>query len=207
MDKAGILSRVNKNKIERALKSLNSSSGIQVQVLTLKSLEGDSIEDFSIRAVEKWKLGGAKNDRGALLLIAINDRKMRIEVGDGLEGQIPDLTAGRIIDSMKPFFKNGDFDTGVYLGVASIAQASGVNLGDVKLTRSSRNKRRDKVSGYVNIAFFVIFFILFGFRRRRGGVYFGGGGFGGGSSGGFGGGGGWSGGGGSFSGGGSSGSW
>lgn len=209
MDNAGIMSRQNKAKIERALKLLNSNSGIQIQVLTLKSLDGDALEDFSIRAVEKWKLGGTKNDRGALLLIAINDRKMRIEVGDGLEGDIPDLMAGRIVDSMKPFFKSGDFDTGIYVGVASIAQQAGVDIGDMKLTRSSRGRRKSKMSGYVNIASFFIFIILFGFRRRgRGSVYYGGGGGFGGSSGGFGGGGGgWSGGGGSFSGGGSSGSW
>ncbi|MFT6069099.1 MAG: hypothetical protein ACJAT2_000424 [Bacteriovoracaceae bacterium] len=207
IDQAKILTSNNKSKIETALRNLNRSENIQIQVLILNSLEGDSLEEFSIRAVEKWKLGGEKSDRGALLLVAINDRKMRIEVGDGLEGQLTDLTAGRIIDSMKPFFKNSDFDTGIYVGVASIAQAAGVDLGDVKLARSTRGRRKNKTSALINLIFLILFIILTVFRRRSGILFMGGGGgfsSGGGS---FGGGGGWSGGGGSFSGGGSSGSW
>ncbi len=210
IDQAKILTSSNKSRIENALKNLNRSENIQIQVLILTSLEGDSLEEFSIRAVEKWKLGGEKSDRGALLLVAINDRKMRIEVGDGLEGQLTDLTAGRIIDSMKPFFKNSDFDTGIYVGVASIAQAAGVDLGDVKLARSTRGRRKNKTSALINLIFFILFIILTVFRRRSGVLFMGGGGggFSGGGGGGFGGGGGgWSGGGGSFSGGGSSGSW
>jgi uncharacterized protein len=207
IDQAKILTSNNKSKIETAIRNLNRSENIQIQVLILNSLEGDSLEEFSIRAVEKWKLGGEKSDRGALLLVAINDRKMRIEVGDGLEGQLTDLTAGRIIDSMKPFFKNSDFDTGIYVGVASIAQAAGVDLGDVKLARSTRGRRKNKTSALINLIFLILFIILTVFRRRSGILFMGGGGgfsSGGGS---FGGGGGWSGGGGSFSGGGSSGSW
>jgi len=209
VDNANIMSSTNKRKLTAALKSLNSKSGIQIQVLTLKTLEGEPIENYSIKVVEQWKLGGAKNDRGALLLIAINDRKMRIEVGDGLEGEVTDLHSRRIINSMKPFFKNGDYDTGIYVGVASIAQASGVELGSVRLSRSSRGRRKSKYSMYFNLASFIIFFVLFGFRRRRSGFayYGGGGGFSSGDGFGGGGGGGWSGGGGSFSGGGSSGSW
>lgn len=209
MDQANILSSNNKRKIENALQALNQSENIQIQVLILKTLEGDSLEEFSIRAVEKWKLGGAKSDRGALLLVAIDDRKMRIEVGDGLEGQLTDLTSGRIIDSMKPFFKNSDFDTGIYVGVASIAQAAGIELGNLKLTRSNRGRRKNQTSAVINIIFFILFIVFTIFRRRSGILFMGGtGGFSGGSSGGFGGGGGgWSGGGGSFSGGGSSGSW
>lgn len=210
IDQANILSSGNKSRIESALKTMNRTEDIQVQVLIIKSLNGDSLESFSIKAVEKWKLGGSKSDKGALLLVAIDDRKMRIEVGDGLEGQLTDLTSGRIIDSMKPFFKNRDFDTGIYVGVASIAQAAGVKLGQVQLQRSNRKRRGNKTSGIINIVSFLIFFLLMIFRRRSGFLLLGAGSsFGGGGSGGFGGGGGggWSGGGGSFSGGGSSGSW
>lgn len=191
----------------------------QIQVWVTPSLEGESIEGVSIRAVEKWKLGTAKEDNGALIIIALGDRQMRIEVGQGLEGSVPDVIAGRIIDYiMAPKFRGGDF----YGGLALAAQEIYVRAGG-KGTPTELKARKKLKPGWLSLIFNIlwIFFILFVFTARLGiwgpmflfsgggrhGGWGGGGGWSGGGGGWSGGGGGWSGGGGGFSGGGSSGSW
>ena len=167
---------------------------------------------------EKWKIGSAKLGSGVILLISLEDRAIRIEVGEGLEGEITDLQAGRIInDEMLPYFKKNDFNSGVAIGLQSIARLLGGELhGDFHI-----RQRPGDWLGFAFYAFIFLFFVLMpllGGRRfssgNRGivtglflGSLFGGSGrSGGGGFGGFGG-GGWSGGGGGFSGGGASGRW
>lgn len=207
-DHAGILSAAAKARIEAKLAALETSDSTQLVVLTVPTLAGDSIEDFSMRVVESWKLGQKKLDNGALLVIAQEDRKLRIEVGYGLEGKLTDLTAGRIIRQViVPHFKRGDFEAGVEAGVDAMIAAT---KGEFK----AEDKKLAIPEQFVPFIF-ILFFILIMILRSRGGgpgrfnrssSYrsggFGGGGFGGGSSGG-----GFSGGGGSFGGGGSSGGW
>jgi uncharacterized protein len=95
-------------------------------VLTVASLEGESIEEYSIRVVDSWKLGQKGKDNGVLLLVARDDRKVRIEVGRGLEGDLPDITCGSIIrKQVLPRFKEGDYDAGVIDGVQAILAAIG----------------------------------------------------------------------------------
>jgi len=90
-------------------------------VLSVPSIEGEVLEQYSIKVVEPWKIGQNGKDNGALLLIAKNERKVRIEVGRGLEGKLTDLVSGRIIrNEMTPAFKRGDFDAGVTAGVHAI---------------------------------------------------------------------------------------
>lgn len=185
----------------------------QAQIWTVKSLDGEAIESLSMRAVEKWKLGTAKKDNGLLILIAPHDRRMRIEVGQGLEGAIPDVIAGRVIDQiMKPRFRNGAFYEGttealtyLYSRVETPGQAR-----DLPPSRASNgNGESHPLLQIIFLAIFFIFifprfwplFLLFGGGRSNGWGSSGGGGWG------SGGGGGWSGGGGGFSGGGSSGNW
>ncbi len=99
------------SQLEERLRVLEEETGAQVAVLTVRGLEGDPIEDFSIRVVQTWKLGREGVDDGALILVARDDRRMRIEVGYGLEGALTDAQAGRIIDQlMAPRFREGDFD-------------------------------------------------------------------------------------------------
>ena len=99
---------------------VNDYAGILSPAMTQK-LEGDVIEDFSIRVAEKWKIGQKGKDNGIILLIARDDRKVRIEVGRGLEGKVTDLVSGRIIrNSIIPYFKSGDYDNGVWAGTADI---------------------------------------------------------------------------------------
>jgi uncharacterized protein len=108
-------------RVQAKLQAFEEKTGTQVAVLTVASLEGDSLEDFSMRVVETWKLGRAEADDGALLLIAKNDRKMRIEVGYGLEAKLTDLVSGRILDNLvRPKFRGGDFAGGVETGVDAI---------------------------------------------------------------------------------------
>ena len=120
-DLAGIFSLSAASEMDHRLKILEEETGAQVAVLTIPSLEGQVLEDFSIRVVEAWELGDRDRDNGVLVLIARDDRKIRIEVGYGLEGVIPDVLAGRIIDNaMKPAFREGDFSGGTLRAVELI---------------------------------------------------------------------------------------
>jgi uncharacterized protein len=122
-DTGGMLSPETERRIETLLKELEETDSTQVAVLTVPSLGGDSLEDFSIRVAERWKIGRKGFDNGVILLVARDDRKVRIEVGYGLEGRLTDLTAGRIIrDRIVPEFRAGRFDQGVLNGVAAIAE-------------------------------------------------------------------------------------
>ncbi len=123
-DQAGMLSDGFEAQLENRLRELEEQTGAQVAILTIPSLEGDPIEDFSIRVVETWKLGRKGIDDGVLILIARDDRRMRIEVGYGLEGALTDAQAGRIIDGlMAPRFREGDFDGGVGAAVDAVSAA------------------------------------------------------------------------------------
>lgn len=211
VDEAQILSSQASQAITSALLELNQNEDVQFQVLIVKTLINETIEGYSIKVVDEWKLGKKGKDRAALLLIALDDKKMRIEVGRGLEGNLTDLTTNRILDEMKPYFRKGDYDNGVALGLSLMARAEGLKL-NFKGVMKPRHKRTGSAPLVLFAIFGLIGFLQFFFpntrgRGGRGGFGgFGGGGFGGG---GFGGGGGssWSGGGGGFSGGGSSSSW
>lgn len=124
-DFASMMSPEMRTKLERALQSFDLSDSTQVAILTIDSLEGDAIEDFSIRVVDKWKVGQERKDNGVLFLVVKNDRKMRIEVGRGLEHVLTDLAAGRIIDNVvAPLFKKNQFDKGFEAGTAAIIQTT-----------------------------------------------------------------------------------
>ncbi|MES2855695.1 MAG: TPM domain-containing protein [Bdellovibrionota bacterium] len=201
----------------QAFRKLNERSGTQINVLTVESLGGEEIEPASIKVTDAWKLGTGKADNGVLFLISKADRKMRIEVGQGLEGTLTDLHSKRIIDeTVTPAFREGNFDEGVLMGSVRIIQQTNPDIDPNELFQGAQGRERSRGSSgkkslnwVVWLLFFVIFFgrmILPGGRSfgRRGSSYSGwggGGGFGGG------GGGSWGGGGGGFSGGGASGGW
>jgi uncharacterized protein len=217
-DYAGMLSSYTEKQLEGILRDLEQTDSTQIVVLTIPSLEGEVLEEFSIKVVEQWKIGQKGYDNGALLLIAKADRQMRIEVGYGLEGSLTDLMAGRIIDNViVPQFRAGNFDQGVLDGVQAMI---GVVRGEYKAPQKIPSRKGPKFKADSLFFFiwlgFVIFVIIMRSRRRayrrkgaRGSSSgigwiggFGGGGF---SSGGFGG--GFGGGGGGFGGGGASGGW
>jgi len=219
IDLAGALSSADQTQISASLLQFQRKYGPQLQVLVVPKLEDETIESYSIKVVDKWQLGSKEKDDGALLLVSTGDRKVRIEVGQGLEGDLPDALAGRIIRvGILPFFKQGQYGAGIVMGLGMIAESVG---GKLENTPAPRMRQSRQSSGGLGFLLFLGFFLMgpmLSGRRRRGGVgsallsglllggalgggrgsSFGGGGFGGG---GFGGGGG------GFSGGGASGGW
>lgn len=122
-DYANMLSPAASERLEQALAAFENSDSTQIVVLTVNSLEGEALEEYSIKVAEAWRIGQAKLDNGAILLITKQERKIRIEVGRGLEGVLTDLTSGRIIrGDISPYFKRGDYDGGITAGVSSIMQ-------------------------------------------------------------------------------------
>ncbi|MBX3017875.1 MAG: TPM domain-containing protein [Bdellovibrionaceae bacterium] len=218
-DMAGVLDAGTKSELEALIRNAHAAGKIQLQILIVPTLGGEPVEQAALKVVDAWKLGTAKGDQGALFLVAINDRKMRIEVGQGLEGDLPDVTAKRILaDRVAPFFRSGNYAGGIREGTLRILAAAGDEFVEAAPTDEGMS---DQVAQYIHLMILVVI-ILLSFlgrgRRRRGGLapflggyYLGSGGGwsggGGGSSWGGGSGGGWSGGGGGFSGGGASGDW
>jgi uncharacterized protein len=155
-DTGGMLSPETERRIEALLKELEEKDSTQVAVLTVPSLGGDSLEDFSMRVAERWKIGRKGFDNGVILLIARDDRKVRIEVGYGLEGRLTDLMAGRIIrDRIVPEFRAGRFDQGVLNGVAAIAE---VVRGEFKAP--AQPSAGPAASGLDDLLPFAVFFIF-----------------------------------------------
>jgi len=214
-DRAGILSPETRQQLESALRQLQSVGETQLAVLTLPDLAGLTIEQASIRVAEEWKLGSKDADNGVLLLVARDERKVRIEVGQGLEGSLTDAYSKRIIDEgITPLFRQGDMNGGVTFGVYQIARITNPDIdlrpyleGQLRQPRSSARRAKspwETLFGVLLVlaifsmrAGFLPFLFMGGRGYGRGyGGHSGGGGFGG-----------FSGGGGGFSGGGASGGW
>lgn len=123
-DAAQVLSETTRVSLEMELAALDASTTEQVALVTVPDMGGDYIEHYAAALFEKWGIGQAKEDNGVLLVLAIQERKLRIEVGYGLEGALPDSVASRIItDDMTPLLKAGDYDGAVEKGVADIISA------------------------------------------------------------------------------------
>jgi uncharacterized protein len=217
-DLTGTLSAQQVAMLDAKLRAFEDSTSNQIVVLMIPTLGSASLEDFTLRVAEANRIGVKGRDNGALLFIAKDDRRVRIEVGYGLEGALPDITSGQIIrNELGPHFRNGEYYEGINAAVDAMMAAT---KGEYK---AEKKKKEDSPLGIMPL--FIILLIVFmiirnsfrgpggmsGGRRSYwgGGPFFGGGGFGGGGfgGGGFGGGGGFSGGGGSFGGGGASGRW
>ncbi|MDP2645928.1 MAG: TPM domain-containing protein [Desulfobacterales bacterium] len=160
-DTAGMISARARQKIERVLQSFDVSDSTQIAVLTIGSLEGDALEDFSIRTVEQWKIGQKGKDNGVLLLVVQKERKVRIEVGRGLEGVLTDLMAGRIIDGViNPRFKAGRFDEGFEAAVAALIQAvHGEFKGGGAERPGGRRPDRSPLAAYFLIGILIVAFL------------------------------------------------
>lgn len=223
-DETGTLSSSEISSLSQKLRNFDKSSSTQIVVYMVNSLDGESLEEAANEIAQKNKIGRKGKDNGALLFIAKNDRKIRIEVGYGLEGSLTDAVCSQIIrNEITPYFKKNDFYGGIEKGTDAIVS---VTKGEYTAEKeSSKGLNAITCLGmplFVLIVFGIIFFSIFmsilrsifGFGRK---MYFGGGknkwsnwgggGFFGGGGSSFGGGGGFSGGGGSFGGGGASGSW
>jgi len=125
-DDAHVLRQSTIDQLEKQLAQYEDSTSNQIAILTINSLDGESLEEYSIKVAEKWKLGQKEKDNGVLLLIAVDDHKMRIEVGEGLEGVLTDAISNRIIrNEMAPAFRRGDFDEGIVTAIHAIIKAIG----------------------------------------------------------------------------------
>ena len=125
-DEAKVLSQNIIDQLEQRLKKYEDSTSNQISVLTISSLDGEVIETYALRVVEKWQLGTKTKDNGVLLLIAVEDHKMRIEVGQGLEGVLTDAQSSRIIrNEIAPSLRRGDYDAGVTEGIDAIIRVIG----------------------------------------------------------------------------------
>ncbi len=165
-DYAGLLSAGSTQKISDELKSFEQSDSTQIVVLTIPSLEGDNLEDFSIRVADAWKIGQKGKDNGAIILVSKEDRKIRIEVGRGLEDKLTDLVSGRIIRyEIAPRFKAGDYDGGIENGVSSIiAVVKGEYKGQPDVSEKTGKKIGSSV--FTILVFFGIAIVFLGAISR-----------------------------------------
>lgn len=216
-DYTGTLTSDTKGKIISAGKELYEKTGAEAAVVVIDTTDNVSIEDYANELFRKWGIGTKGKDNGVLLLVAVDDRNMRIEVGYGLEGALPDGKTGRISDDyIIPYFKNGDYDSGILSGYYAILKETAKEY-NVELNISNKDFNQGNVpyeitikdKGSIGSILFLIvlflildgvvfrgrllrmiLFLLFNSRGPRGRGGFGGGGFGGGGSsgGGFGGG-------------------
>jgi uncharacterized protein len=214
-DYASVVSPATANRLNKTLEDFERDTSSQIIVAVFPKMQTDSsIDDYTVRVARAWKVGQKDKNNGAVLFVFVQDHKMFIQVGYGLEGALPDGLCKRIIDQeITPRFKQGDFDGGLSAGVAAMIAAT---KGEYKGTGRTVNNGQGGSSSISGGAFITIVILIFAlviilniFRGsgRGGGWLIIGGGGGGGWSGGGGGGGGFSGGGGSFGGGGAGGSW
>ncbi len=215
VDLAGILGSDVKARLNASLRELEQKTTAQVLVLTVQSLDNETLDGFSLRMAEQWKLGQKGKDNGVLIVLAVNDRKYRIEVGYGLESVLPDSLVGTIgREYLVPYLRRGDYNNGIYAAtlivIRSIAAHEGVEISGMPELRQYRTTSANKPLGMTQVIIFgVLAFIVFiicithprqclllvlatqmgggrgGWSGGRGGS----GGFGGGGGGGFGGGG------------------
>jgi uncharacterized protein len=201
-DFAGIINTDYKTKLDAVIGSLEKQTGSEIAVVTLSSLEGGNIEDFSVRLFKQWGIGKKGKDNGVLVLLSVDDKQVRIETGYGIEPILPDVLTGRVIrEAMIPFFKQENYSAGILSGVYRIAniiaQAEGVTL-DIRYDELQLPASQTQQPWWLKLIVILILLIIFirhpflfllfsGFGGGRGGFGSSGGGFGGGF-GGFGGG-------------------
>lgn len=222
VDLAGVLDAGRKKQLDNLLRDLEQKTTAQVVILTVKSLDGQDINLFSLQTAEQWKIGRKGKDNGLLFVVAIQDRKYRFEVGYGLEAVLPDSLVGSIGRKiLVPYFKQGQYAEGITAATGAVLKVLetfyGVTITGIdQLVAVGRPKRNDRSSGFLFFFFILIGIVIVYSRsvnkkmRGKGGNRSGGPGMGpiifpgGGWGGGFGG---FSGGGGGFGGGGASGGW
>jgi uncharacterized protein len=152
-DYAGVLTNEQKNSLENNLSDYNQKTTNEIAVLFVKSLNGGDINDFAVRVFENWKIGKKGKDNGILFVAAIDDKKMRIEVGYGLEPALTDADAGNIIrNAIAPEFQNGKYYEGALAGVAAIEN----HISGTEIPQQSQSS-----SGAGNVIYILMFVLVF----------------------------------------------
>lgn len=156
-DEAHVLKQETIDQLEKQLAHYEDSTSNQIAILIINSLEDESLEDYSLRVAEKWKLGQKDKDNGVLLLIAVDDHKMRIEVGEGLEGVLTDALSNRIIrNEMAPAFRRADFDEGVTNAIRGITAAIG---GEYSATDGEEGTEQLSITARILIGLGIFLFL------------------------------------------------
>jgi len=167
-DLTGTLSAPQMATLEQKLAAFELARGSQIAVLLVPSTQPEAIEQYALRVAEQWKLGRKKIDDGALLLVAKDDRALRIEVGYGLEGALPDAIAKRIIaETITPHFKQGDFHGGIDAGIGQMMQVIAGEPLPPPAQRAQREGARDTL-GILFVPFMILYLIGQSLRRLAG---------------------------------------
>jgi uncharacterized protein len=157
-DFASILSEEAKRKLENILYDYEMKTQNQLVVVTIPSLDGEDLETFSIKLAEKWKIGKKGKNNGVLLLVVMKERKIRIEVGYGLEDRLTDAVASGIIRNyIAPYFRTGDYEGGIFTGVKKIIQ---VTAGEGGEEFSNENGKKELRKLLIIFYFFLLFLLL-----------------------------------------------
>lgn len=174
VDNANVLNDSEKEMLERKLVALDDSTSNQICVVTVPSLNDRPIEDVATATFRAWGIGNKKTNNGVLLLVSVNDHQIRIEVGYGLEGAIPDIICGNIIDSdLKPAFRANSYYKGIDLAVNDLSKAA---AGEYKI-KNVKKRNVGKGIGFGVIPLLLLFIIIiFILSRGNKGSGFGGGG-------------------------------
>jgi uncharacterized protein len=163
-DLANVLSPEQKEILEERLVAFDDSTSNQIAIVTIPTLGNYDIESYANKLFRTWGIGTAKHDNGILILVAVNDHQMRIEVGRGLEGPIPDVTAKDIIENdLAPNFREGNYYRGFDEAITSLEQAAAGEYHE------KRNRNNDNGKGGGILVFIIILFIVIFIIGRRGG--------------------------------------
>ncbi|OGS45282.1 MAG: hypothetical protein A2539_08645 [Elusimicrobia bacterium RIFOXYD2_FULL_34_15] len=168
VDNAGIIDTQSSQQMSATIQELEQKTGAEIAVVTVKNLGNDSIENFSVNLFKKWGIGKKGKDNGVLLVSSIDDRKVKIEVGYGLEGILPDGLCGEILDKyVIPSFKEGAYGKGLAKGVLAIASVIAKDAG-VELTGGKIDVKKDIKASPLGIflQFLVLIIIIFIFIRH-----------------------------------------
>ena len=174
-DLAGVLNPEQKQALENKLVAIDDASSNQIAVVILPTLDGNPIEEYATKLFRTWGIGNKKSRNGVLLLIAIQDKKIRIETGYGLEGALPDITCNSIIDNdIKPAFRQQAYYEGIDKATDDIAKAA---VGEYKEARPKKTRSKSKGSGGLFLIILIIILAVLRNGRGGGGSNIGGGGF------------------------------
>jgi uncharacterized protein len=164
-DYAGIVDAQNARQIEASCASIQKSTGVEIAVVTVKSLEGASLEDEALRYLEGWGVGKKGEDNGIVVFVAEKERRVRIETGYGVEGVLPDGKAGEIIRyDIVPRFKQGAYGSGLLAAVYKIGRI----VGGETVTYPTANRQKPNIGNLFYVVLFILFIIISIFSRRGG---------------------------------------
>lgn len=163
-DEAKVLSPEQRDILEQRLVQLDNSSSNQIAIVTIPDLKGYDVADYANKLFRSWGIGGSKHNNGILILVAPNERKVRIEIGYGLEGAIPDITTKSIIDNdIIPNIKNGDYYRAFDEAITSLGKAA---VGEYN---EQRQRKEDNGGGSIFLFIIILFVVLMIVGRGRGG--------------------------------------